>query len=451
MSALVEKCLSKEPVDRPLDFACIEKEIRQLRRDWTPGSAPIFATADIDPEGVTELFDTGAEPILRASAGAPAKTVVQRGGTAVVSEEPAVSGSSTARSQRGSSPYSQPMANQGRAGGARGALLVGLALVGAVAVALALWWMLAGSGGAASRSAVEGTSLAEHSQDVSTSLPTGQQGMDQPAERPTMGDGGALANQGGVDLVVEGAGVATRSQSGSEDSAASGTASPPAQRPVSSVARDRSQLSKDAPSRSQPAKQPASPTKVPAESSATQSTPSATAGERADAATGSGAQREPPPTQPAQQDAETATKAKAAPGPRVATADPGALPAGRQSGSKSETLSQTSPPAASRVETPAGPIQPGTEDRKPIPIARERPDYPERARRRRVEARVVVAVLVNAEGQVERAILKQRDDSSLGFNEAAIAAAKKTRFQPATRDGVAGAMWTELPFDFRLR
>ena len=76
------------------------------------------------------------------------------------------------------------------------------------------------------------------------------------------------------------------------------------------------------------------------------------------------------------------------------------------------------------------------------------PDYPSQARRRR-EADVV-AVLVDETGQVVRALLKQRDDSGLGFNEAALTAAREPSFEPANREGQEGRMWTELPFAFRL-
>ena len=38
-----------------------------------------------------------------------------------------------------------------------------------------------------------------------------------------------------------------------------------------------------------------------------------------------------------------------------------------------------------------------------------------------------------------------------GFHQAARAAALGARYEPATRDGVAGKMWTELPFEFRLK
>ena len=78
------------------------------------------------------------------------------------------------------------------------------------------------------------------------------------------------------------------------------------------------------------------------------------------------------------------------------------------------------------------------------------PVYPKRARRRRQAAQVIVAVYVNETGQVIDTLLKLKDDSGLGFNEAAVEAARRTRFEPATRDGVAGRMWTQIPYDFSV-
>lgn len=77
-------------------------------------------------------------------------------------------------------------------------------------------------------------------------------------------------------------------------------------------------------------------------------------------------------------------------------------------------------------------------------------DYPPRGRRHRREADVVVAVYVDERGSVLQAILKKRDGTNYGFDEAALAAAKLSRFRPATRDGVAGKMWTEIAYEFRL-
>ena len=59
-------------------------------------------------------------------------------------------------------------------------------------------------------------------------------------------------------------------------------------------------------------------------------------------------------------------------------------------------------------------------------------------------------VLVDENGRVVRAIVKQTDDPGVGFNDAARRAALRATFQPASRDGLPGKMWTELPFSFRL-
>ncbi|HVT59356.1 MAG TPA: TonB family protein [Thermoanaerobaculia bacterium] len=64
------------------------------------------------------------------------------------------------------------------------------------------------------------------------------------------------------------------------------------------------------------------------------------------------------------------------------------------------------------------------------------------------EPRVLVAVLVDENGNVADARVKAGDPSRLGFNEAAVAAARKSRFLPATKDGVPGRSWSELMIEF---
>jgi TonB family protein len=88
---------------------------------------------------------------------------------------------------------------------------------------------------------------------------------------------------------------------------------------------------------------------------------------------------------------------------------------------------------------------PGVEP--PRLIDRPQPVYPRRARRRNKEARVVVKVLVDEEGKVLQAIAPPDRD---GFGEAAREAALGARFDPAKRDGVAGKMWRNLPFEFKV-
>ncbi len=63
---------------------------------------------------------------------------------------------------------------------------------------------------------------------------------------------------------------------------------------------------------------------------------------------------------------------------------------------------------------------------------------------------MVLAVLVTESGEVARALVKRCSVEGFGFKAAAVAAARRARFRPATRDGIRGRMWTEISFDFRL-
>lgn len=74
--------------------------------------------------------------------------------------------------------------------------------------------------------------------------------------------------------------------------------------------------------------------------------------------------------------------------------------------------------------------------------------YPEAAKGSGRKVSIGMEVLVDENGRVIDARLRRGDASGLGFNEAALEAAHKTRFVPATRDGIAGKMWTELYLEF---
>jgi len=74
--------------------------------------------------------------------------------------------------------------------------------------------------------------------------------------------------------------------------------------------------------------------------------------------------------------------------------------------------------------------------------------YPPAARGSGKDVRVRVRVLVDEEGRVVEATLREADGSGLGFDEIALETARKTPFHPATRDEIPGRMWTELIFEF---
>lgn len=108
--------------------------------------------------------------------------------------------------------------------------------------------------------------------------------------------------------------------------------------------------------------------------------------------------------------------------------------------------------------TPAAPLEPmklgdTIQRRQPgveLPEVHSLPgySYPAAATGTGKKVTIRVAVLVAENGQVIDAQIREGDNSGLGFEEAALAAARKARFVPANRDGIAGRMWTELLFDF---
>jgi len=92
------------------------------------------------------------------------------------------------------------------------------------------------------------------------------------------------------------------------------------------------------------------------------------------------------------------------------------------------------------------PEGPGAEAAEPVEI----PDaiYPDAARGTGREPRVLLAVLVDEKGRVAEVRVKEGDSSQLGFDEAAVAAARKARFLPATRNGAPVRSWSELMIEF---
>ena len=79
---------------------------------------------------------------------------------------------------------------------------------------------------------------------------------------------------------------------------------------------------------------------------------------------------------------------------------------------------------------------------------RPRARYPATARRMGREARVAVSVLVGVDGRPASVELVD-PPVGLGFDEAALAAARATRWQPGTSDGVPAPMHTTIRFAFQ--
>ena len=85
-------------------------------------------------------------------------------------------------------------------------------------------------------------------------------------------------------------------------------------------------------------------------------------------------------------------------------------------------------------------------------VSAPKPQYPPMARQLRAQGIVVVSVLVDENGQVQdvRVIETNKENQKVGFNEAAVAAARSARYRPATKDGTRVKMWTRLRIPFKL-
>jgi TonB family protein len=102
------------------------------------------------------------------------------------------------------------------------------------------------------------------------------------------------------------------------------------------------------------------------------------------------------------------------------------------------------PPA----ERMAGALRPGPGVEMPVPLELPAVRFPSAARGQGIRIDVHLDLLVDEQGRVVEALVREGDTSGLGFNEAAVNAAKGTRFQPATRWDLPGKAWTELIIEF---
>jgi len=81
--------------------------------------------------------------------------------------------------------------------------------------------------------------------------------------------------------------------------------------------------------------------------------------------------------------------------------------------------------------------------KRPMPV------YPRASERRGEQGRVVVRVVISAQGGVIDASVR----SSSGYSrldEAALKAARSARFKPYTENGIAYKAMADIPFDFVL-
>jgi protein TonB len=78
------------------------------------------------------------------------------------------------------------------------------------------------------------------------------------------------------------------------------------------------------------------------------------------------------------------------------------------------------------------------------------PEYPEAARKAGVEGKVLLEVMVKADGSVVSASVREGIAGHPELDRAAVDAVKQWKFEPATADGVPVDMKINIPIEFRL-
>lgn len=84
----------------------------------------------------------------------------------------------------------------------------------------------------------------------------------------------------------------------------------------------------------------------------------------------------------------------------------------------------------------------------PVLLTKPNPRYPSGAMRLGREAEVTVRLQIDTSGQV-KSVERVGPQAGMGFDQAALSAAKQTRWQPASQGGIAVESWAELRIQFR--
>lgn len=175
-------------------------------------------------------------------------------------------------------------------------------------------------------------------------------------------------------------------------------------------------------------------------------------------------------SQPAPPERRRAEKTSAKPAPQpapkqmaaaVAQTEPSPLPATASSlaaaataGSSAAAAAAAAAPAPAAATSGSGPNAPAPA-RVELPSAsadyldNPKPAYPPLSRRLREEGKVVLRVLIEADGSAAKAEIR----SSSGYerlDQAALQTVLKWRYLPARRNGVPEAMWFNVPINFVL-
>jgi TonB family protein len=84
-------------------------------------------------------------------------------------------------------------------------------------------------------------------------------------------------------------------------------------------------------------------------------------------------------------------------------------------------------------------------------VHEERPSYPPDALAARIEGAVMIECVVDTDGTVGKATVIRSLDDRYGLDDEALKAARRWRFRPGTRNGVAVPVWITIQLSFTLR
>jgi TonB family protein len=87
-------------------------------------------------------------------------------------------------------------------------------------------------------------------------------------------------------------------------------------------------------------------------------------------------------------------------------------------------------------------------DLKPRLLSYQEPEYPELARKSFCTGKVILKLLIDRQGNVEK--LKILEGNPL-LNDAALKAGRSCKFRPGEKDGIPVKVWTYIPIVFRLK
>lgn len=130
----------------------------------------------------------------------------------------------------------------------------------------------------------------------------------------------------------------------------------------------------------------------------------------------------------------------------VANAAYVALAAGQQTPGASGT--QPAPPAA---WPPAGVFRVVQGMTAPKIVKSARPRYPPEAMRAKIQGRVKMEIVVQADGTVGDVRVVRSLDRTFGLDDAAVKAAKEMRFTPAVKDGAAVPVLLSTEIEFTAK